>query len=344
MTVRIGINGFGRIGRITTRAIFKKNLDIELVAINDPFMDLDHMIYLFNYDSVHGVWNNSDNNNISANNTDLIINNKNIKIFKEKNPELIDWDSCDVDYVIDCTGVFITIEKANMHLKNNTNIKSVIISAPSPDAPMFVFGVNHDKYNNQKVISNSSCTTNCLSPLVKILNDKFTIVEGLMTTIHATTATQKTVDGPAGKDWRSGRSVYNNIIPSSTGAAKAVTKIIPELENKLTGMAFRVPVNDGSIVDLTIRTEKSTSLEEIFTLIKQKSDEEFKNIIAISDSELVSSDIIGNSNSCIVDKSSCIMLNNNFFKLVAWYDNEWGYSNRLVDLTYSLSTNTNCKL
>ena len=209
---------------------------------------------------------------------------------------------------------------------------------------MFVFGVNHNKYNNQKVISNSSCTTNCLSPLVKILNDKFTIVEGLMTTIHATTATQKTVDGPAGKDWRSGRSVYNNIIPSSTGAAKAVTKIIPELENKLTGMAFRVPVNDGSVVDLTIRTEKSTSLEEIFTLIKQKSDQEFKNIIDISDSELVSSDIIGNSNSCIVDKSSCIMLNNNFFKLVAWYDNEWGYSNRLVDLTYSLSTNTNCKL
>ena len=335
MVIKVGINGFGRIGRITTRAIFKKNVDIELVAINDPFLELKQMVYLFNYDSVHGVWNDSINSIIS-NNDKLTINNKNIKIFKEKDPEQIDWDSCKVDYVIDCTGVFTTIEKAGKHLKNNINIKSVIISAPSQDAPMFVYGVNHNKYNGEKVISNSSCTTNCLSPLVKIINDKYTLVEGLMTTIHATTATQKTVDGPAGKDWRSGRTVFNNIIPSSTGAAKAVTKIIPELENKLTGMAFRVPVSNGSVVDLTIKTEKPTSLDDIFKTIEEKSSSEFKDIITLTDSELVSTDIIGNSNSCIVDKKSCIMLNNNFFKIVAWYDNEWGYSNRLVDLMCNL--------
>ena len=329
MTIKIGINGFGRIGRLVFRIIEERRLkgeDIIVVGIND-LVDIDYMMYLLKNDTIHGNVNYK--MFISPNNI-LSINEKEIKIFSERNPSDIKWGNLDTDIVIESTGMFTTIEKASLHLK--AGAKKVIISAPSTDAPMYVMGVNNDKYNNEKVISNASCTTNCLAPLAKVIHDKFGIVEGLMTTVHSLTATQRTVDGTCGKDWRGGRCASYNIIPSSTGAAKAVGKVIPELNGKLTGMAFRVPTADVSVVDLTVRLEKSVSTEELMLKIKDASDNELKGILSWTEDPLVSSDFIGNSNSSIVDIKACIQLNDNFVKLISWYDNEWGYSNRVIDL------------
>ena len=326
--VKVGINGFGRIGRLVFRCIENRRLlgsNIEVVAINDPFSEVNYMAYQLKYDSVHGTCNY----NIKSD-SDFIVNNKNIHVFKEKEPDKIEWGKYDVDYIIECTGVFTALDQASKHLVLGG--KRVIISAPSNDAPMFVMGVNNKKYNGEKVFSNASCTTNCLAPLAKVLNNNFGIVEGLMTTVHATTATQKTVDGPSSRDWRGGRSASANIIPSSTGAAKAVGKVLPELEGKLTGMAFRVPTIDVSIIDLTVRLEKSVSYEEIVNAVKEASENEMKGILGWTDEELVSKDFEGDSRSSILDIKAGIALNKNFVKLVSWYDNEWGYSNRIVDL------------
>ena len=333
--IRIGINGFGRIGRLVTRILFTTN-NIQLVAINST-MEIDHMKYLYNYDSVHGLWDKSNNSNmVSTINNELIINNQVIKLFTEREPNKIEWDKYDIDYVIECTGAFTNANDVSKHFQLNKKIKCIIVSAPSKDIPMFVMGVNNKDYNNETIISNASCTTNCLGPIVKLLNDKYTIIEGLMTTIHATTASQKTVDGSSKKDWRGGRSILNNIIPSSTGAAKAIGKIIPELSGKLNGNSYRVPTQDGSVVDLIIKLEKETNLDEISNLILENKIE-LNNIVDIIDEQIVSSDIIGNSASAILDKNASIMLNNTFFKLVLWYDNEWAYSNRIVDLLLYIS-------
>lgn len=328
--VKIGINGLGRIGRLVLRNIQdRKTLgdNIEIVAINDCF-DIDYIIYQLKYDSVHG----KSNLNLSKKNDKLIINNDEITCISEKNPEKIAWSNYGVEYVIESTGIFTTKETASKHLKLNPNIR-ILISAPSKDCPMFVMGVNNAKYQKEQIFSNASCTTNSLAPIAKILNQNFGIVEGLMTTIHATTATQKTVDGASSKDWRGGRSASMNIIPSSTGAANAVGKILPELNGKLTGMAFRVPNTDVSVVDLTVRLEKDTSYDEIVNVIKKESEkDEFKGIVGWTDEPLVSTDFIGDSRSSILDIKAGISLNSNFFKLVTWYDNEWAYSNRLIDL------------
>ena len=328
MTIKVGINGFGRIGRLVFRIIEDRRIkgeDIVVVGINDPFIENDYMIYLLNNDTVHGHFNYSITNN--PDNT-LSINNNIINKFSERNPSLIKWGN--VDVVVESTGVFTTLEKASAHLVGGA--KKVIISAPSADAPMYVIGVNHLEYKGEKVISNASCTTNCLAPLAKVINDKFGIIEGLMTTVHSLTATQKTVDGPSGKDWRAGRAASYNIIPASTGAAKAVGKVIPELNGKLTGMAFRVPTADVSVVDLTVRLEKAVSTEELMQTIKDESSGNMNGILDWTEEPLVSSDFIGNSNSSIVDIKACIQLNDNFIKLISWYDNEWGYSNRVIDL------------
>lgn len=330
MTIRVGINGFGRIGRLVARALLTSGKDIQLVAINDPMMNLEQIKHIFNYDSVHGKWNSKENN-IYVSDNELIINNKVVKVFHEREPEKIKWDDYDVDYLVESTGIFTKHDGASRHLVNNKKIKCVVVSAPSPDIPMFVMGVNHKKYNNEKIISNASCTTNCLAPLVKILNDNFGVKEGLMSTIHAATSTQNTVDGISRKNLRLGRSLLNNIIPSSTGAAKAVGKILPEVDGKLTGMAFRVPVPDCSVVDLTVKLEKKTNLDEIEECIRHNLIE-LTGIIDITNDEVVSSDIIGNKCSLVFDKKASVMLNDTFFKLIAWYDNEWGYSNRIVDL------------
>ena len=328
MTVKIGINGFGRIGRLVLRIVEERRLngeDIIVTAINDPFIDNDYMTYLLNNDTVHGhvnydVFNNSEGT--------LSVNKNDIKKFSEREPSNIKWG--DVDVVVESTGVFTTLEKASLHLQGGA--KKVIISAPSADAPMYVMGVNHSEYNNETVVSNASCTTNCLAPLAKVINDKYGIVEGLMTTVHSLTATQKTVDGPSGKDWRAGRAASYNIIPASTGAAKAVGKVIPELNGKLTGMAFRVPTADVSVVDLTVRLNQGVQMEDLIQTIKDASQNELKGILDWTEEPLVSSDFIGNANSSIVDVKACIQLNDNFVKLISWYDNEWGYSNRVVDL------------
>ena len=328
MTIKVGINGFGRIGRLVFRIIEDRRIkgeDIVVVGINDPFIENDYMIYLLNNDTVHGHFNYSITNN--PDNT-LSINNNIINKFSERDPSLIKWGN--VDVVVESTGVFTTLEKASAHLVGGA--KKVIISAPSADAPMYVIGVNHLEYKGEKVISNASCTTNCLAPLAKVINDKFGIIEGLMTTVHSLTATQKTVDGPSGKDWRAGRAASYNIIPASTGAAKAVGKVIPELNGKLTGMAFRVPTADVSVVDLTVRLEKAVSTEELMQTIKDASSGNMNGILDWTEEPLVSSDFIGNSNSSIVDVKACIQLNDNFIKLISWYDNEWGYSNRVIDL------------
>ncbi len=327
--VKVGINGFGRIGRLVFRTIEDRRLngeDIQVVAINDPFSETKYMGYQLKYDSVHGKCNYD----ISENNGNLVVNNKEIHHFAERDPSNINWGGHDVDYVVEATGVFTTMEGASKHLVGGA--KKVIISAPSKDAPMFVMGVNNDKYNGEQIISNASCTTNCLAPLAKVIHNKFGIVEGLMTTVHATTSTQRTVDGPSAKDWRGGRSASANIIPSSTGAAKAVGKVIPELDGKLTGMAFRVPTIDVSVVDLTVRLENGASYDEIIEAIKESSENEMKGILGWTDEPLVSTDFEGDMRSSIVDVGAGIALNNNFVKLVSWYDNEWGYSNRLVDL------------
>ncbi|THH30455.1 hypothetical protein EUX98_g3735 [Antrodiella citrinella] len=324
--VKVGINGFGRIGRIVLRNALLHG-EVEVVAVNDPFIDLEYMVYMFKYDSVHGRYNGS----VEAKDGKLYVEGKPISVFAERDPATIPWGSVGADYVVESTGVFTTIDKASAHLKGGA--KKVVISAPSADAPMFVCGVNLDSYDPKyTVISNASCTTNCLAPLAKVIHDKFGIVEGLMTTVHATTATQKTVDGPSHKDWRGGRSVNNNIIPSSTGAAKAVGKVIPSLNGKLTGMAFRVPTIDVSCVDLVVRLQTSATYDEIKAAVREAANGPLKGILEYTEDAVVSSDFVGNSSSSIFDAAAGISLNANFVKLIAWYDNEWGYSRRVVDL------------
>lgn len=327
--VKVGINGFGRIGRLAFRAALE-NAEVDVLGINDPFIDLDYMVYMLTYDSVHGKYTGTVS--IDKETNSLIVNGKSIKIFAEKDPANINWASCGAEYILECTGVFTTIEKASTHFKGGA--KKVVISAPSADAPMFVMGVNQEKYTkDMTVISNASCTTNCLAPLAKVINEKFGIVEGLMTTVHSTTATQKTVDGPSNKDWRGGRAAAANIIPSSTGAAKAVGKVIPELNGKLTGMAFRVPTIDVSVVDLTCRLEKAATYEEIKAAVKAASENELAGILGYTEDAVVSTDFIHDKRTSIFDADAGIALNGNFVKLVSWYDNEWGYSNKLIDLT-----------
>jgi len=317
---------FGRIGRIVMRnAILVEG--IEVVAVNDPFIDLDYMVYMFKYDSVHGNFKGT----VEQKDGKLWIQGKPIAVFGERDPAAIAWGSVGADYIVESTGVFTTVDKASAHLKGGA--KKVIISAPSADAPMFVCGVNLDAYDSKyTVISNASCTTNCLAPLAKVLHDKYVIIEGLMSTIHATTATQKTVDGPSNKDWRGGRSVNNNIIPSSTGAAKAVGKVIPSLNGKLTGLAFRVPTLDVSVVDLVVRLEKDATYDDIKATIKEAANGSLKGILGYTEEAVVSTDFIGNTNSSIFDATAGIQLNKNFVKVIAWYDNEWGYSRRVCDL------------
>ena len=301
--------------------------EVEVVAVNDPFVTADYMAYMTKYDTVHGRFNGT----VEEKDGNLIVNGKTIRVFNEMEPKNIPWGELGVEYVLECSGVFTTLEKANAHLEGGA--KKVIISAPSKDAPMFVMGVNHTNYSpDMTVVSNASCTTNCLAPLAKVINDNFGIKEGLMTTVHATTATQKTVDGSSKKDWRGGRAAAANIIPSSTGAAKAVGKVIPQLNGKLTGMAFRVPTVDVSVVDLTVNLESPTTYEEICAAVKRASENEFKGIIEYTDEPVVSSDFIHDAHTSIFDSTAGIMLTDTFVKLVAWYDNEWGYSNKLVDL------------
>ncbi|KAI8333272.1 glyceraldehyde-3-phosphate dehydrogenase 2 [Choanephora cucurbitarum] len=326
MVTQVGINGFGRIGRIVLRASLS-NPEVQVVAINDPFIPLEYMVYMFKYDSVHGRFQGT----VEAKDGKLVVNGKEISVFSERDPAQIPWGSVEANYVVESTGVFTTTQAASSHLTGGA--KKVIISAPSADAPMFVCGVNLEKYTSDlKVISNASCTTNCLAPLAKVINDNFGIVEGLMTTVHATTATQKTVDGPSNKDWRGGRGAGANIIPSSTGAAKAVGKVIPELNGKLTGMAFRVPTPDVSVVDLTVRLEKGASYDEIKRVVKEASEGALKGILDYTEDEVVSQDFVGHTASSIFDAKAGIALNANFIKLVSWYDNEFGYSNRVIDL------------
>lgn len=324
--VKVGINGFGRIGRIVFR-IALNNPAVNVVAINDPFIDLQYMVYMLQYDSTHGRFPGT----VEAKDDCLIVNGKAVKVFNCRNPKEIQWGSVGADYIVESTGVFTTIADASAHLEGGA--KKVIITAPSNDAPMFVMGVNHETYSSDlTVISNASCTTNCLAPLAKVIHENFGIIEGLMTTVHAVTATQKTVDGPSAKDWRAGRGAIQNIIPSSTGAAKAVGKVIPSLSGKLTGMAFRVPNPDVSVVDLTCRLEKPASYELIKTVIKKASETTLKGILGYTEDEVISNDFLGDSRSSIFDAKAGISLNDNFVKLVSWYDNEYGYSNRVVDL------------
>jgi len=327
MAVKVGINGFGRIGRIVMRNAIEHG-DIEVVAVNDPFIDLEYMVYMFKYDSTHGRFKGD----VSTKDGKLYVNGKAITVFGERDASNIKWGEAGAEYIVESTGVFTTTDAASAHLKGGA--KKVIISAPSADAPMFVCGVNLDAYKPEyKVISNASCTTNCLAPLAKVIHDNFTIIEGLMTTVHATTATQKTVDGPSNKDWRGGRTASANIIPSSTGAAKAVGKVIPALNGKLTGMSFRVPTADVSVVDLVCRIEKGASYEEIKAVMKKASESpELKGILGYTEDEVVSTDFVGSTESSVFDAKAGISLNNNFVKLISWYDNEFGYSRRVFDL------------
>ena len=326
MSVKIGINGFGRIGKLTCQAALSKG-EVEVVSINDPFITSDYMAYMLKYDTIHGRFEGE----VRAEEGKLIINGKEIKVYNEMEPKNIPWGADGVEYVLECSGVFTTLEKANAHLE--AGAKKVVISAPSKDAPMFVMGVNHTEYDpSMNIVSNASCTTNCLAPLAKVINDNFGIKDGLMTTVHSITATQKTVDGASKKDWRGGRAASYNIIPSSTGAAKAVGKVIPALNGKLTGMAFRVPTTDVSVVDLTCNLEKAATYEEICAAVKKASENEMKGVIEYVDDLVVSSDFIHDEHTSIFDAKAGIALTDTFVKLVAWYDNEWGYSNKLVDL------------
>lgn len=326
MVIKVGINGFGRIGRLVFRSSFERD-DIEVVAVNDPFINLDYMVYLAKYDSTHGRFNGT----VEKKGDKLVVNGKEVTVFACRDPAEINWASAGAEYIVESTGVFTLTEKASAHFKGGA--KKVIISAPSKDAPTFVVGVNLDKYDpSMKVVSNASCTTNCLAPLAKVINDKFGIVEGLMTTCHATTATQKTVDGPSGKDWRSGRGAGQNIIPASTGAAKAVTLVIPELKGKLTGMSFRVPTPDVSVVDLTCRLAKEATYDEIKAAVKAASEGELKGILGYTEDAVVSCDFTSDKRSSIFDAAAGIQLNPTFVKLISWYDNEFGYSNRVLDL------------
>jgi len=328
---KIGINGFGRIGRLVLRAAVEKGAQV--VAINDPFIPLDYMVYMFKYDSTHGRFKGT----VKAEGGQLVVNDLKIQVFSERDPKAIPWGKAGAEYVVESTGVFTTIEKASYHLEGGA--KKIIISAPSADAPMFVMGVNHETYDpSHKVISNASCTTNCLAPLAKVIHDNFEIIEGLMTTVHAVTATQKTVDGPSSKLWRDGSGAAQNIIPASTGAAKAVGKVIPALNGKLTGMAFRVPVPDVSVVDLTCRIAKGATYDEIKQKIKEASEGPLKGLLGYTEDEVVSSDFIGDTHSSIFDAKAGIQLNKNFVKLISWYDNEYGYSHRVVDLIKYIQT------
>jgi glyceraldehyde 3-phosphate dehydrogenase len=330
--VKLGINGFGRIGRIVFRETFNRD-NVEVVAIND-LLDIDHLAYLLKYDSVHGRFNGK----VEVKDGKLFVNDKFIRVTAERDPKLIQWDdaSVDVDVVAECTGFFTTVETAQAHIAGGA--KKVVISAPSADAPMFVMGVNHHEVKpTDTVVSNASCTTNCLAPLAKVINDNFGIVEGLMTTVHATTSTQMTADGPSRKDWRGGRAASVNIIPSSTGAAKAVGKVIPSLNGKLTGMSFRVPTVDVSVVDLTVKVAKETNYDEIMAVLKKASENEMKGILGFTEDDVVSQDFVGDSRTSIVDAKAGIGLNSTFFKLVSWYDNEYGYSSKLIDLSVHIA-------
>lgn len=330
--IKVGINGFGRIGRLVFRAAQERN-DIQVVAVNDPFLDLDYLIYMLKYDTVHGRFNGTAENKDGK----LVINGKEVAFFAEKDPANIAWGAAGADYIVESTGVFTTLDKAKAHLAGGA--KKVVISAPSADAPMFVCGVNLEAYEkDMDIVSNASCTTNCLAPLAKVINDNFGIAEGLMTTVHAATNTQKTVDAPSAKDWRGGRSILGNIIPSSTGAAKAVGKVIPSLNGKLTGMAFRVPTADVSVVDLTVRLEKSATYEEIKAAVKKASENEMKGILGYTEEAVVSTDFTTDARTSIFDAGAGIALNGNFVKLVSWYDNEWGYSNKTLDLIAYMDT------
>ncbi len=338
MVIKIGINGFGRIGRMVLRLALEKPDKFQVVGINDPFVSGEYMCYLVKYDTTHGIFDKK----ISFRDNLLYVNNDYINIFEEKSPEDIPWGTVGADYVVESTGVFCTAEKAFGHIKSGA--KKVVISAPAKDdiTPTFVCGVNLEKYKkNMNIVSNASCTTNCLAPLAKVINDNFGIQEGLMTTVHAITNTQNTVDGLSKKDWRAGRAASGNIIPSSTGAAKAVGLVIPDLQGKLTGMAFRVPVLNVSVVDLTCKLQKSTNFQEICSKIKQASETTMKNILGYTNENLVSSDFCGDYHTSVFDEKASIMLNNNFVKLISWYDNEWAYSSKLLDLIYYMNTTDN---
>jgi len=330
--IKVGINGFGRIGRLAFRAACKRN-DIDIVGIND-LLDVNYIAYMLKYDTMHGRFDGT----IEVKDGKLVVNGKSIRVTAEKDPANLKWNEVGADYVLECTGFFLTKEAAMGHIK--AGAKHVVMSGPSKDdTPMFVMGVNQEKYTaDMQFVSNASCTTNCLAPVAKVLNDKFGIVEGLMTTVHATTATQKTVDGPSSKDWRGGRAASGNIIPSSTGAAKAVTKVIPELKGKLTGMAFRVPTLNVSVVDLTCRLEKAASYEDIKKAMKDASEGPLKGILGYTEEDVVSSDFMGDPRTSIFDAKAGIALNDNFVKIVAWYDNEWGYSCKLLDLVAHMDT------
>ena len=325
MSLKIGINGFGRIGRLVFRSAMKQS-DVTVVGIND-LLEVKHLAYLLKYDSVHGNYDGK----IEVVENDLVVDGHRVRITAERNPEDIAWDAIGTDVVAECTGIFTTLEKAQTHI--TAGAKKVVISAPSADAPMYVMGVNHKEATaDQNIVSNASCTTNCLAPIAKVLHDNFTIEEALMTTVHATTATQFTVDGPSKKDFRGGRSALVNIMPASTGAAKAVTKVIPSLQGKLTGMAFRVPTANVSVVDLTVKVGKSTSYEEVKNVMKEASENDLKGILGYTDEAVVSQDFIGDARTSIFDAEAGIELNNKFFKIISWYDNECGYSNKLIDL------------
>ena len=335
MSIKIGINGFGRIGRLVFRAGLSRP-DVEFVGINDPGMTPDYMAYMLRYDTIHGKFDGT----IEYDEDSITVNGHKVMVYAKMSPSEIPWGEIGAEYVVESTGLFLTKEKAEAHIA--AGAKYVVMSAPSKDdTPMFVCGVNTDSYAGQKIVSNASCTTNCLAPLAKVINDNFGIVEGLMTTVHATTATQKTVDGPSMKDWRGGRAAGGNIIPSSTGAAKAVGKVIPALNGKLTGMAFRVPTLDVSVVDLTCRLEKGASYDEIKAAMKKASENEFKGIIEYTEDDVVSTDFTGDANTSIFDAKAGIALNPNFVKLVAWYDNEWGYSNKVVMLIQKMAAYNN---
>ena len=329
MAIKMGINGFGRIGRLVFRAAMAQPELFDVVGVNDPFIDLDYMVYMVKYDTIHGKFNGT----VAVEGDKLVVNGKAINVYASKDPAEIPWGACGAEYVVESTGVFTSTEKASAHLKGGA--KKVVISAPAKDkeTPTFVCGVNLDKYTkDMTVVSNASCTTNCLAPLAKVINDNFGIVEGLMTTVHSTTATQKTVDGPSAKDWRGGRAAAGNIIPSSTGAAKACALVIPELKGKLTGMAFRVPTLDVSVVDLTVKLAKATTYEEICAKIKEASETTMKGILGYTDEDVVSSDFYSEVRTSVFDAKAGIMLNDTFVKLVSWYDNEWGYSNKVLNL------------
>lgn len=329
--VNIGINGFGRIGRLLLRESFERN-DIKVVAIND-LMDVEQLAYLLKYDSVHGQFKGT----IETNNGNLVVNGNEIRITAEKDPANLKWNEINAEIVADCTGIFKTMDAASAHIK--AGAKKVVLSFPSDEVPMFVMGVNHNEITSENtVVSNASCTTNCLAPVAKILNDNFGIEEGLMTTVHAATATQAVVDGASKKDYRGGRSALNNIIPSSTGAAKAVTKVIPSLKGKLTGMSFRVPVANVSVVDLTVKLAKPTTYQNIMDVFRKASENEFKGILGFTNEPVVSQDFVSDTRTAIIDADAGIALNETFFKIVAWYDNEYGYSAKLLDLIVHLKS------